>query len=239
MRSATINNLRCVFARVTAGKTEASTARRPSIPSTRHSGSTTVVAAAGSPMRQVPTTWAVSRATARAQWPRSVPARRRSTSRPPASNTDATLERSDGCRRIRRARRRPRSGSVDSGVVTRGSGRRTLHALAAAVGRAVPDRRSGLADGDVCGVQQRERLWRALKRLSGRHAGIGSEDLRHLARGQIRGRPDPADRVKVTKCGLGVWRSGVRGARLGSGDMVRAGERRNETGGLRGVRREP
>ena len=45
---------RFVFARGTSGKTEASATHRPSTPSTRPEGSTTVRGSSGAPMRQVP-----------------------------------------------------------------------------------------------------------------------------------------------------------------------------------------
>ncbi len=70
---------------------------------------------------------------------------------------------------------------------------------------------------------ERQGLWRALDRLSGCHARIRAEDLGCLARGEVRGRTDPAHGVQVAESRPGVGGSGVRGTCLGSGDVV--GER--------------
>jgi len=60
MRSAIMTTVRCRLARVACGMIDASMTRRPSVPSTRHSGSTTVPAASGDPIRQLEQTWTVS-----------------------------------------------------------------------------------------------------------------------------------------------------------------------------------
>ena len=55
--SATASTVRCVLARGMVGRIDASATTRPSTPCTRPSASTTVSAAPGRPMRQVPAGW--------------------------------------------------------------------------------------------------------------------------------------------------------------------------------------
>ena len=104
--------------------------------------------------------------------------------------------------------------------------------LRAAVGHAATERSCRLSDGQVRSPQKRQRLWRAAKRLSGCNDGIRPEELRSLARAQIRRRADPADGVQIPKCRLAVGRLLIGSACQGTGDVVRTRHRRDDRSSL-------